>query len=58
MFNSSMIENFMLLSLAKQKKFLIQINEDTYNLMLIDKNLLLKKNKKVDKEIKLILVAT
>ena len=41
-----MIKNFISSFLANRKKVFIQIKKDTYNLIVINRNLLLSKNKK------------
>ena len=42
------IENFILLSLVNKKEFSIQAKKNIYNLIVINKNLLLSKNREVD----------
>lgn len=56
--NSGTIKNLILLSLANPKKFSIQKKKDIYNLMVIDKYLLLSKNRKIGEEIKSLPVFT
>ncbi len=41
----------------KRKKYFIRKKFDVYNLVIINKNLLFAKNKKVNKETKLLLIA-
>ena len=48
----------MLLSLPNKKGISIWKKKDIYNLIVINKNLLLSKNKKINKKIKQILVAS
>ena len=51
-------KNLVLPFLVNKKKFFIWKKGDTYNLRVIDKNLLLSKNGKLDKKTELLLVAT
>ena len=48
----------MSVSLANRKKFFIRIKKSIYNLIIINKDLLLNKNKRINKEIELLLIVT
>ena len=50
--------NFILPSLTNKKKVFILIKQNIYNIIVIDKNLLLYQNKRIDINTKLLLVAT
>ena len=52
----SITKNFILLFLASRKKFSIYIKKYVYILIFINKNLLLNKNERIEKKIKLLLV--
>ena len=58
MIDFGIIENFILPSLFIKKEFSIWKKVDAYKLIIIDRNLLLSKNKKVNKKTKQILVRT
>ena len=53
-----MKKNFRLLSLIHKKKFSIKRKKDAYELIVINKNLLLDKNRRVDKKTDLLLIIT
>ena len=48
----------MFLSIINKKRFSIRIKKNVYNLIVINKNLILSKNKKVNKKIELLLIVT
>ena len=54
----SITENFILIFLANKKRFSIYKKEDTYDLIIIDKNPLLSIKEKVNKKTKPSLIAT
>ncbi len=56
MTNFNTINNFIVKALVKRKEYFIRKKLNAYNLIIIDKNLLLAKNKKVNKETKLLLI--
>ena len=58
MVNSGIIENVISVFLFNNKKFSILKKKNIYNLIVIDRNMLLTKNKKLNKERKLLLVIT
>jgi hypothetical protein len=51
------IDNFMTRALVKRKEYFTQKKLDAYNLVIVDKNSLLARNKKVNKETKLLSIA-
>jgi len=51
------INNFMTRALVKRKEYFTQKKLDAYNLVIVDKNSLLARNKKVNKETKLLSIA-
>ncbi len=55
--DSSTIDNFMVKTLVKREKYSTQKKSNAYNLIIVDKNLLLDKNRKVNKETKLLSIA-
>jgi len=57
MINSNAIDNFMIKALVKRKEYLIRKKFNVYNLVIVDRNLLLDKNEKVNKETKLLSIA-
>ncbi len=57
MIDFNAINNFITRTLVKRKKYFTQKKSNAYNLIIIDKNLLLDKNKRVNKETKSLLVA-
>ena len=56
MINFNAINNFITRALVKIKKYFIRKKSNAYNLIIVDKNSLLVKNKKVNKETKLLLI--
>ena len=54
MIDFSAISNFITRALIKRKKYFIWKKSNVYNLVIVDKNLLFDKNKKVNKETKLL----
>lgn len=56
--NLSVIKNFILTFLANEREFFIWIKKDAYDLKVINRNLLLIKNKKMNQITKLLLVET
>ena len=57
MINSSAINNFIIKALIERKDYFIRKKSNAYNLVIVDKNLLLAKNKKVNKETKILSIA-
>ena len=57
MINSNATEIFMFKKLTDSKEFAIQKKNDSYDLIVVDENLLFNENKKVMKEIKSLLIA-
>ncbi len=57
MIDFNTIDNFMIKALVKKKEYFTQKKSNAYNLIIVDKNLLLNKNKKVNKETKLLSIA-
>ncbi len=57
MINFDIIDNFITKAFVKREKYFIQKKFDAYNLVIIDKNLLFARNKKVNKETKLLSIA-
>ena len=57
MMNSSAIDNFMTKALVKKEDYSTQKKPNVYNLIIVDKNPLLDKNEKVNKETKLLSIA-
>ncbi len=55
--NFNATNNFIIKTLVKREEYSTQKKSNIYNLIIVDKNLLLDKNKKVDKETKLLLIA-
>ncbi len=49
--------NFMIKAFIKRKEYSIQKKSNAYNLIIVDKNSLLNKNEKVNKETKLLSIA-
>jgi hypothetical protein len=47
----------MIKAFVKRKKYFIRTKSNVYNLVIVDKNLLFAKNKKVNKETKLLSIA-
>jgi hypothetical protein len=52
MINSDAIDNFMIRALVEKKDYSTQKKSNVYNLVIVDKNSLLNKNEKVNKETK------
>jgi hypothetical protein len=57
MINFSIIDNFIIKALVKRKKYSIRKKSNAYNLVIVDKNSLLARNKKVNKETRLLSIA-
>ncbi len=57
MINFNAIDNFITRALVERKEYFIQKKFDAYNLVIVDKNSLFARNKKVNKEIKLLSIA-
>jgi len=57
MINSNAIGNFMIRALVKKKSYSTQKKPDVYNLVIVDKNSLLDKNEKVNRETKSLSIA-
>ncbi len=57
MIDSSAIDNFITRALVKREEYFTQKKFNAYNLVVVDENLLLNKNEKVNKETKSLLVA-
>jgi len=55
--DSDAIDNFMIRALIKREEYFTQKKSDAYNLIIVDENSLLDKNKKVNKETKLLSIA-
>ncbi len=51
------IENFMTKALVERKEYFTRKKSNAYNLVIVDKNSLLDKNKRVNKETKLLSIA-
>jgi len=54
MINSSAISNFITKALVKREEYFTRKKLDAYNLIIVDKNSLLARNKRVNKETKLL----
>jgi len=57
MIDSDATGNFMIRALVKKEDYSTQKKPNAYNLVIVDKNSLLDKNKKVNKETKLLSIA-
>jgi len=57
MIDFSAIDNFITKALVERKKYFIRKKLNAYNLIIVDRNLLLNKNEKVNKETKLLSIA-
>jgi hypothetical protein len=57
MINSDATGNFMARALVKKKDYSTQKKPNAYNLVIVNENLLLNKNEKVNKETKLLSIA-
>ena len=58
MIDLSKIVNFILLFLVNKKRFHIWKKKNIYNIIVIHKNLLINKIRKVDKKVKLLFIIT
>jgi len=54
MINSSAISNFITKALVKREEYFTRKKLDAYNLIIVDKNSLLARNERVNKETKLL----
>jgi hypothetical protein len=57
MINFDAIDNFITRALIKREKYFIRRKSNAYNLVIINENSLLARNKKVNKETKPLLIA-
>ncbi len=57
MINFNTIDNFITKALVERKEYFIRKKSNAYNLIIVDENLLFDKNKKVNKETKLLSIA-
>ncbi len=57
MINFNAISNFMIKAFVKREEYFIRKKFNAYNLVIVDKNLLLNENEKVNKETKLLSIA-
>jgi len=57
MINSDATNNFIVRAFVKRKEYFIRKKSNTYNLVIVDKNSLLDKNERVNKETKLLSIA-
>jgi len=57
MVDSSAIDNFMVKALVERKGYSTQKKPNAYNLVIVDRNPLLARNRKVDKETKPLSIA-
>ncbi len=57
MIDFNAIDNFITRALVERNKYFIRKKSNAYNLVIVDKNLLFDKNKKVNKETKLLSIA-
>jgi len=57
MINFNAISNFMIKAFVKREEYFIRKKSNAYNLVVVDKNLLLNENEKVNKETKLLSIA-
>jgi len=57
MIDSSTIDNFITRALVKREEYFTWKKSNVYNLVIVDKNSLLARNKKVNKETKLLSIA-
>ncbi len=57
MIDSNAISNFMTRALVKREEYFTQKKSNAYNLIIINENPLFDKNKKVNKETKLLSIA-
>ncbi len=56
MIDFSAISNFMIKAFVERKKYFIRKKSNAYNLVIVNENLLLNKNERVNKETKLLLI--
>jgi len=54
MINFNIINNLIIRAFVKREEYFIQKKSNTYNLVIVDKNSLLAKNEKINKETKLL----
>ena len=54
MINSSAIDNFIIKALVEREEYFIRKKSNAYNLVIVNKNSLLARNEKVNKETKLL----
>jgi len=57
MIDSNAIDNFMTRALVKREEYFIRKKSNAYNLIVVDRNLLLARKEKVNKETKLLSIA-
>ncbi len=57
MVDSSAIDNFMIKALVERKEYFTQKKSNAYNLVIVDRNSLLARNEKVNKETKSLSIA-
>ncbi len=57
MIDFNAISNFITRAFVKRKEYFIRKKLNAYNLVIVDKNLLLARNEKVNKETKLLSIA-
>ncbi len=57
MINFDTIDNFIIRAFVKRKKYFTRKKLNAYNLIIVNKNLLLVENKRVNKETKLLSIA-
>jgi hypothetical protein len=57
MINFNIISNFIIKALVEREEYFTQKKSNAYNLVIVDKNLLLVRNKRVNKETKLLSIA-
>ncbi len=57
MINSSTIDNFITRAFVEREEYFIRKKFDAYNLVIVDKNLLLARNERVNRETKLLSIA-
>ncbi len=57
MINFNAINNFIVKAFVKRKEYFIRKKSNVYNLVIVDKNSLFARNKKVNKETKSLLIA-
>ncbi len=57
MIDSNAIDNFMVKALVEREEYFTRKKSNAYNLIIVDENSLLDKNKRVNKETKLLSIA-